>query len=411
MRASAFVLVLALTAGCAGAQGSDRPTDASSAPANASAPRASTTPALPRWSANQPVRVRLSGFERANELEVLRGSGERVRVAREGDLVRRANADAEREVRLASPDARPLRLGALRVHGELAIRARKSGGLEVDALVDLERYVEGVLAGELSLWSASPAELEAQAIAARSYAVCALQHRSQKSPTPYLFADTRDQVFEGPPDLGTRGEAQRVAARLRAALDATRGRVLLEGERVVDARFSAACGGRTADARELAPEADFECLRSVACTICSEDYVRPLEASAARVDDVGWRATLGADELSRALALDGPCLELTATRDDGRGRWIEVEARSATTTRKLAFVDVRAKVAGGKLASPWIVTLRLDGRGGATFVGRGRGHGVGLCQRGARGLAARGWDAERILGHYFPGARVGDVAR
>jgi stage II sporulation protein D len=37
------------------------------------------------------------------------------------------------------------------------------------------------------------------------------------------------------------------------------------------------------------------------------------------------------------------------------------------------------------------------------FVGRGAGHGVGMCQWGARGLAKQGKGYVEILGHYYPG--------
>ncbi|MEE8425503.1 MAG: SpoIID/LytB domain-containing protein, partial [Elusimicrobiota bacterium] len=45
-------------------------------------------------------------------------------------------------------------------------------------------------------------------------------------------------------------------------------------------------------------------------------------------------------------------------------------------------------------------------RKGFHFIGRGYGHGVGLCQWGARGQAERGRGYRRILRHYFPGAKI-----
>ena len=40
------------------------------------------------------------------------------------------------------------------------------------------------------------------------------------------------------------------------------------------------------------------------------------------------------------------------------------------------------------------------------FYGRGWGHGVGMCQWGAMAMAEQGWDAEKILAHYYPGTSV-----
>ena len=47
----------------------------------------------------------------------------------------------------------------------------------------------------------------------------------------------------------------------------------------------------------------------------------------------------------------------------------------------------------------------------ATFTGGGNGHGVGLCQMGARTMAARGLGFDRILSHYYPDAKVVRVYR
>jgi stage II sporulation protein D len=48
----------------------------------------------------------------------------------------------------------------------------------------------------------------------------------------------------------------------------------------------------------------------------------------------------------------------------------------------------------------------VDGRT-ARFSGRGYGHGVGLCQWGARAMGEQGYSARQILRFYYPGATVG----
>ncbi|HUR26950.1 MAG TPA: amidase, partial [Planctomycetota bacterium] len=49
-----------------------------------------------------------------------------------------------------------------------------------------------------------------------------------------------------------------------------------------------------------------------------------------------------------------------------------------------------------------------DVEDGLLLTGRGRGHGVGLCQTGARALARAGWSAAEILAHYYPGSVLVD---
>lgn len=46
-------------------------------------------------------------------------------------------------------------------------------------------------------------------------------------------------------------------------------------------------------------------------------------------------------------------------------------------------------------------------KGVFTFLGKGWGHGVGLCQWGAKGMAERAFSYEAILQHYYPGTRLG----
>ena len=45
-----------------------------------------------------------------------------------------------------------------------------------------------------------------------------------------------------------------------------------------------------------------------------------------------------------------------------------------------------------------------------TFLGSGAGHGVGLCQWGARGMAAEGIDYRTIINKYFPGTDIENIA-
>jgi stage II sporulation protein D len=68
----------------------------------------------------------------------------------------------------------------------------------------------------------------------------------------------------------------------------------------------------------------------------------------------------------------------------------------------------RLAIGAAKLKS---TAFEVEIRDGETvFHGRGYGHGVGMCQWGARGYARRGWDYVDILGHYYPGAALIQLA-
>ncbi len=379
------------------------PPDGRPAEALAPAPR---PPTLRRAEGTLAVQL---GDLAGRESVLVRGSslGE-VELVRHGSAVRLRGQSRSEWLLAPAAGGGALRIEARSYPGHLRVRPRAQGGLEVSDLLDLEDYVACVLAAELSLWVAPPAQLEAQAVAARSYAVAELDHRGRSNPEPYLYDDTRDQVFGGlapgaGPGRGASAAQRASAARARSAVEATRGLVLLEGSSVVDARFHAACGGRTADGWRVFPENRFASLRAVECEPCQ----------AAQGET--WSVTLSPSELDRlAQVLDAgaPLSRLEPSEVDAAGRWIAVTLEGSSGRVRFPLAALRRAVGAERLPSGLVLsTWPRAGEpitSGLALRGRGRGHGVGLCQQGARGYAERGWSSERILGHYYPGAVLAD---
>ncbi|WP_217915548.1 SpoIID/LytB domain-containing protein [Miltoncostaea marina] len=178
-------------------------------------------------------------------------------------------------------------------------------------VVDLEDYLAGVLPREVpaSWGDDAPAALDAQAIAARSYALA-----SRRAGGHYdLHADVRSQVYGG-----RDGED----ARTTAAVRRTAGRVLLYGGRVIAAYFSSSSGGRTEANEHVWPGEPLPYLRAV------DD---PWDAGSPYHRAWPDPVTVGAAELGRRFAVGAP-----------------VEA-------------VRVLERG---VSPRVVRIRLDGAGG-----------------------------------------------
>lgn len=137
------------------------------------------------------------------------------------------------------PGAAPLTLDGAGYRGELTIR-RGPGGLTVINTLPLERYLRGVVPDEMPK-SWHPEAYQAQAIAARSYAI------SQLSPSrPYDFtADAAAQVYGGI-------HAERPETNL--AVGATAGQVLTWHGRVITAYYHSSSGGRTAAVQDVWPD-------------------------------------------------------------------------------------------------------------------------------------------------------------
>lgn len=259
----------------------------------------------------------------------------------------------------------------------------------------LEEYLVGVLAGEASIEREREA-LKAQAVVSRSFA---LRNRGRHAREGYDFCSTTHcQRFVMPKAM------HRLA---RQAVEMTAGETLFETSgQVIDAYFHAACGGVTANLEALWGTAAPEYLRGVRDEFC------------ALMPHRHWEQTISAADLAAALQTDertavGASLRaITVTKRDatGRAEWLNLQGESQRSVRGWDFKII----VGRKLGWQMVKSSRFEvTKTGSQFVfrGSGFGHGLGLCQEGARGAARRGLSYRQILTHYFPGARLKASAR
>ncbi len=281
-----------------------------------------------------------------------------------------------------------------RHRGRLEVIAEADGLLLVNEL-PLERYLTGVVGLEMD--PAWPLEaLKAQAVAARTYALHQrlARRRAASSLAPaqdgtYYDLETGvlDQVYGG-----ADGEDPRAAE----AVLATRGEWLVgpDGEPIL-ALFHSTAGGHTESAAEVWGRA----LPYLAGRACPYDRDSPVFA---------WRSTVPVEEVERRLVAGGyPIrglrrLEVADRTGSGRARTLVAVADGGPVT--LPAVELRRLLGYGRLRSTGF-TVDRDGNT-FSFDGRGAGHGVGLCQWGARGMAVKGHRYQTILDFYYPGVRL-----
>jgi SpoIID/LytB domain protein len=136
------------------------------------------------------------------------------------------------------PGGQPLTFDGKGYRGSFLLE-RSAGGLMVVNVVPLERYLRGVVPSEMpSQWS--PAAYQAQAVAARSYALASLRPAARFD----LYADNRSQVYGG-----IRSERPET----NLAVGATAGKVLTYDDRVIVAYYDSDSGGRTAAVQDVFP--------------------------------------------------------------------------------------------------------------------------------------------------------------
>jgi SpoIID/LytB domain protein len=288
----------------------------------------------------------------------------------------------------------------------------QSGGFDLVHEVPMEVYLSGVIAKELiNGWGLETHR--AQAIAARSYAVCEMAvWRGQRHFD--VSADESSQAWVGSTTHQKSLEAVR----------STAGEMLVYEGRVVPAYYSSCCGGARASAQD---------------TISSElrHDIAPLRAASGRKGcactgfskHAKWEMTLDLPGVSRALPawarLEGyPSLmrigdissvEVVSRNEQGRPVRVRLVDKKgwrcelpAERLRWALSADPRNPAAKKPLAER-VKSAYFDPtvRGRELLLrGFGYGHGVGLCQYGAEAMAKSGVRAQSILANYYPGAQL-----
>lgn len=257
---------------------------------------------------------------------------------------------------------------------------------DVIAELDLEKYLVGVLFGEVpSSW---PLEaLKAQAVAARSYAWAVRQQR-QGSPF-HVDASVQDQVFKHLRDSELKTTP---LSNLVNAVQATKGQVLVDSlGRVMKSFFHADCGGSTTTADNVWAD-----IRSPQKVVISQD-----KSCAAMKRNV-WRTHLSLHALEKALGVQGISQVQTSRNvKDGRIHSLAFLSEQGKALIKLSGNEFREKLGFSRVKSTKF-EYRFSSKG-LSLEGRGFGHGVGLCQWGAKALADQGKNFGQILAHYYPG--------
>lgn len=271
-------------------------------------------------------------------------------------------------------------------HGRLEFYDNGDGTLTAVNVLPLEEYLVGLIAAEMSVdW---PVEaLKAQAVASRTYAVYQRDVRSSKwSNSIYdLESSVLDQVYDG---------SVKEDARVRGAVEATKGELIKKRGRAVKAFFHSACGGQTETALNVwGEEKMFGTVRDPYCK---------------RSPNSSWSYRIPKLELALRLAKGGypaekiESMNIERRRNDPRAATVSIDTGGQTIF--LQGSDLRRIIGYENVKSTWF-DVKIDGDR-VSFAGHGFGHGVGLCQWGAKAQAEAGKSYREILKFYYPGTRL-----
>lgn len=298
-----------------------------------------------------------------------------------------------------------------RYRGVLVITQTDSGFLVVNSL-PMDSYLRGVVPLEIgNRTSAEMAAVEAQAVAARTYA-----YKHLTSARAFdMYATVQDQVYGGV-------DAEKPQADI--AITTTADVVVLYNGQPITTPYHSTCGGSTAGVSEVwYDQPDEPYLRPVSDRIPGTDHYycdpSPRFSWTQSYDAAGLRTVI---EKYLASYTNAPKTSL--------GKVIDIREQGRTLSSRVAALTVQTESGSYTLRGNDIRFVLRDPKGAilnSTFFtfakekdgeeisslivnGRGYGHGIGMCQWGAIGRARAGQNYRTILETYYPGTTIGRIA-
>ncbi len=274
-------------------------------------------------------------------------------------------------------------IGGRRYPGSFLILLNSNKTVTGIEILGMETYLLGVVGHEMD--ASWPLEaLKAQAVMARTFAYFQLEKYHTHGYD--LSDDAGSQMYGG---------VDRTPKNITLAVRETKGEVLGYKGKLLSVYYHSCCGGHTADAGwvwgfKRTPKP----LRGVSDPYCKiSPYYR-------------WKVFFRTDEIKAALEnrhLIGGALKFFRLGSE-KYDYIKIfKARIGNTPIVVDANRFRLALGASSLKSVRIFRMKKEGNG-VEFDGGGSGHGVGLCQWGARGQAVLGRSYEKILKFYFPGS-------
>lgn len=327
--------------------------------------------------------------------------------------------------------------------GTMTIRDNGDGTQTAINTLDVEDYLTSVITSEMSA-SSSIELLKAHAVISRSWVLRPLLSKQRPAAVSQSWltsadrhivwyerdshvgfdvcADDHCQRYEG---ITRRDEHPEAAGRVREAVEATRGIVLVDptdNDAICDTRFYKCCGGRTELFEHAWADHHYRYLESVECPYCNTHDARILSQVLNNYDRetqdfYRWTVRYTAPELSDIIreksGIDfGEIQALNPLKRGPSGRIYELEIVGSKHRMIVGKeLEIRKWLSKTCLYSSAFEVQRATASEQSqpddfVFHGKGWGHGVGLCQIGAAAMADQGFDYKQILAHYYPGAQL-----
>ncbi len=256
--------------------------------------------------------------------------------------------------------------------------------------IKIEEYIQGVVAAEMDTkWPVNA--LAAQAILARTFTMENIKAGRVKQ-LHGTDASTSVEEFQA-------YDPSRINDNVRQAVERTRGEVVTHGDNFIHAWFSACDGGIAATAEE-----------GLAYTKEPTPYVKGGVQdgclSITEPKNKAWESRIPLDQVRTAVQKasgkdPGPITSASIVKKGPSGRAEQIKIGNAT----VGGPALRLALGSEKVRSTLLSDIRVEG-GQLVITGKGFGHGVGMCQWGARLMAEQGKSPEDIINFYFKDIQI-----
>lgn len=269
--------------------------------------------------------------------------------------------------------------------------------------MELEEYINGVVSGEMPAKFEEEA-LKAQAVAARTYAISKIiaynkGYRSEEHPEAPLCNTTHTQVWyseEKLLELHGKDWMDNSFPKIEQAVNNTKGEIIsYDGDIISDPLFHSSSGGMTE-----ASEAVFA---------SAKPYLRPVDSPyEGESPSVKENFKVSIDEFIKKLKNKYPSINITK---ENIGEKIELLERTSTGRVDKLKIDTvimtgrELREIFGFNSTNFTITINKE-KGEVIIETLGNGHGVGMSQWGANGMAEKGSEYKEILKHYYTGVEI-----
>jgi len=265
--------------------------------------------------------------------------------------------------------------------------------------LDLEEYVKGVVACEMPA-SAGLEALKAQAVLARTYAARKMRilgGTPSREDADVTSDHRQDQAWAPVEAIKERWGAVSFWLnwpKIERAVEETRGLILTYNAAPAEVVYHSTCGGMTEAAKDVWIK-DVPYLQSVPCNFCSHSPYYNAQT-----------VTIPLSRVSEALGTLGIAVPVSTLASGGFPVVSQVSPTGRVKEVMVGGERIRGlefRMALGLRSTNMSWAIRGNN---AVFQVKGYGHGVGMCQYGADGMARQGRTYTEILSYYFPGTKV-----